>query len=207
MGREKKKEEATCFAQKKLIKATTVAQEHHRWKQRKTKGKATTLLSLSLAAAVLLALIRFGKFSEVPVPPGLFLFPPTVFFRLLPSVGYHAFPSSSPLLPYHSLSSRLFLAGGSFVNASRSYSSQGCFRKARSHCFPRGRFPRHRSVTGHVRSSRVPECEEDIRVPVSLQRFVTRCPGCDGLALGVPGKQFPVFLPGREGFICRVICT
>ena len=62
-------------------------------------------------------------------------------------------------------------------------------------------------MTGHIRSSRVPECEEDIRVPVSLQRFVPRCQGCDGLALGVPGKQFPVVLPGREEFICRVICT
>ena len=100
-----------CFAHKELIAVFTVVKESHRWNDTTTRyvNYITTAIASCCCSACLNSF--FGKLSEVPIPPGFFLFPPTVFFRLLPSVGYHAFPSSFPLFPYHSLSSLLLLAG------------------------------------------------------------------------------------------------
>ena len=203
----KEKEEAACFTQKELVKANTVAQEHHRWKRRKTRGKATTPLSLSLAAAVLLALIRFGKLSEVPIPPGLFPFSPAVFSDYFSRFVVMLFLllllfSVNPPPPL------CFSVGWTPLWVSHRHPGpQSCFLGSKPSCFPRGKRRCHRFVAGCVLSSRGPAYSGALSVQVSFRHPVKRCRKSDGLALGVPGKQFPVVLPGWEEFICRVICT
>ena len=65
---------------KELISVFTVVKEFHRWSDRKYEVRQLHHYHYQLAAADLLALIRFSENSQKsPLPPGLFPFPPTVF--------------------------------------------------------------------------------------------------------------------------------
>ena len=199
--------ETTCFAPKKLIKATTVAQGHHRWKQRKIKGTAATPLSLSLAAAVLLALIRFEKLSEVTIPPGLFPFPPAVFSDYFSRFVVMLFLllllfSVNPPPPL------CFSVGWTPLWVSHRHPGpQSCFLGSKPSCFPRGKRRCHRFVAGCVLSSRGPACSGALSVQVSFRHPVKRCRRSDGLAPGVLGKQVAVVFLRREESVCSATCT
>ena len=98
MRREKKRRKRRASLKRSWSKRRNGGEEHHRWIQRKTRGKVITPLSLLLAAAVLLALIRFRKTLRSPHSPWPLPFSPCRVFRLLQSVRCHAFPSPTPLL-------------------------------------------------------------------------------------------------------------